>query len=182
MLKNIIRFSLEVFYRLFKFDLNWDFAEIDINTPEELKESISMTYSHEDNIILVNPLLLEQYYDENYTEDQIYHIVFSLIAHEYRHAWQHRSSNYQNDFQQYNSFIQFEIDYVHQKVEIDAYAFQEACYWIISGTKNQHLIVPEEAADAVHQLAYVLYYQYHDDIKLIIYNLIEEYLNVSNQI
>lgn len=174
-LEDIIFFSLEVFSRLFKFDLNCVFAELDINTSTELKKSFSMGYFHPERTIGVNPLLLEQYKDENYTEEQIFCIIFSLIAHEYRHAWQHTIPDFELEWKNYKIFDKSIDEYLIQKVEIDAYSFQEACFWIMSGDMNHHLAVPEVASDIIHSLAYQYYEQYHIDIEKIIKGLSKEY-------
>ena len=175
MLENIIDFSMEVFSRLFKIDLNWCFATIDTNTPEELKKAISMAYNHEEKVIVINPFILEQYSDKNYTEDKLNYILFGLVAHEYRHAWQHHSEEYNKEWAKYNTYESIKKKYLFQKVEIDAYAFQEACIWIISDELNHHLSIPEEAANTIHKLAVEHYYQYRSQIKQILNELIKEF-------
>lgn len=175
MLENIIEYSMEVFSRLFKIDLNWCFATIDTNTPEEVKEAISMAYNHEEKVIVINPQLLEQYSDCNYSEQELSYVIFGLIAHEYRHAWQHLSDEYKHEWLNYKTFESITDNYVFQKVEIDAYAFQEACIWFISNELNHHLTVPDEEANLIHKLAVEHYYQYRNDIKKIMNDLVEEF-------
>lgn len=175
-LDDIIDFSLEVFCRLFKIDLNWVLAELDINTPEELKKAISMAYDDAEKCIIVNPFIWEQYKDEKTSDATVFHIIFSLVGHECRHAWQHQDVDYSKEWKEYKTYIKTKGDYLHQKVEIDAYAFQEACYWIISNEMNHHLTVPEEAANVIHSLAVKHYYEYKNPLKSILKEVIK---NVS---
>ena len=177
MLEQTIEFSMEVFARLFKFELNWCFADITANTSHELRKSVTMAYNHDDKLIIINPLLLEQFDSLNYSEEQLSFMIFSLIAHEYRHAWQHKNDEFIQEWTNYKTFIKTKDDYLFQRVEMDAYAFQEACYWIISGELNHHLSIPEEAANFVHKQAVDFYYEYRSEINTIISNIILEFQN-----
>ena len=175
----IIDFSVNVFKKLFKIDLEWFFAEVNINISEYLKKSVTMAYSHADKCIVISPYILEQFFDEGITVKKMIHIIFSLIAHEFRHAWQYTKEEFKNSLKEYKIFSTHKESYVYQDTEIDAYAFQLACYWIISDNLNSYLTVPEELNKEVNQLAIKLYYQYCNDIKLILKDMITKYPDIK---
>ena len=159
-LDGLIEYSLNVFNKLFNLELYWDYAIIEENTPKSVIESILMAYDDEWKTIIVNPQIKAVLGLNNANEKLIDMLVISNVAHEARHAWQHKQRKFKNIIKNTQSYGLLGIHYVNQEVEVDAYAFQEAVLKILCEEPALHLAVPKNVEAKIHTKSMEMYHQY----------------------
>ena len=162
-----LELTIELAYNVFKcvFTLDiagWDFFIIS-DDKDALNRKSMATYNDELDTIFINPLIVDIIHERGLPDFMIVPTIFSKVGHEFRHAWQKRQKDYQEDFKNRILLVDDEEGYRRQRIEVDAFAFEECVLKVMTGDKT--LVLDLEDADDVHQLSLKLYEEYGEKIE-----------------
>ena len=173
MTKKQLELTIELAYNAFKaiFSVDiagWGFFIVDDNK-SPLNRKIMASYDDELDMIFINPYIAEIIIDAGLPDYMVIPTIFSKVGHEFRHAWQKRQKDYEDDFENRILLIEDEDKYRHQRIEVDAFAFEEVILKAMTGDKN--MVLDIEDGDDVHELAMKLYDEYKNIVEKEIKNV-----------
>ena len=170
-LEYVIELAYNAFKAVFSVDIaGWDFFIID-DDKDVLNRKIMATYNEDLGCIFINPLIEDIILERGLPDYMVIPTIFSKVGHEYRHAWQRRQKDYQDDFRHRILLVEDEEGYRRQRIEVDAFAFEEVVLKVMTGDKD--IVLDIEDGDDVHQLAMKLYDEYKDILEKEIKNVIK---------
>lgn len=114
----------------------WDYFIVrDYEIEKSLK--IFASYNKEENVIFLNPFI-----DKicgKYGKEFMVAIIISKIAHEMRHVWQIKHHYDEYEWDRYESYGNIGDEYIYNKAEIDAFAFEEVVLKVLFDNPSQEL-------------------------------------------
>ena len=162
-LEYVIELAYRAFKCVFRVDIaGWDYFIIS-DDKDVLNRKIMATYNDELDTIFINPLIKDIILEAGLPDYMVIPTIFAKVGHEYRHAWQKRQPDFKDDFKHKVLLIDDELKYRKQRIEVDAFAFEEVVLKVITG--NKKLVLDIEDADDVHQLALKLNDEYGEKIE-----------------